>query len=404
MLYKHDRAYSGVDRHAAAGASLGRGVFAFRPQQQQRTRRVRQCDYGRCKQTQTRTGPSSTTIGMLPPLPSSFEYDDAVVFIQRATSTRIVGRDQLQRCIENWDRDFRSEVSDGNGDFLDETNEESLQLRRSVRLQTSVAKTLSPTTLLLRWNLTYVDSSVAWLVSLADIVPGWTPEFRTYTDQASKVRKFSYTAVGRLFASAFATGRLRVPLACIEGTATCEFREEDNDGNDAVASGENKGNSKPTTKKIISITEDLAYAQDLTRGALSNRLCAIDLQFFLEVARKPPEYRNDGTNHPETKKIGGLAAAKSDNIKTKPRYEYWEDLVTESLPWRSVPGMMDSMYIVDQSEEDLEAKLPLTFGILSVVLVLVFANWIAPALIGQSLFGAPSYIVPPSELNDIIRY
>ena len=306
---------------------------------------------------------------MFPPLPPSFEYGDEVVFVQRATNTRIVGKDKLERSIEEWEDDFRSEV-DG-GEF------------RSARLQTTVATTVSTTTLLVRWNATYVDPSVAWLVSLSESIPGWTPNFRPYTDQASKVRMFSYSALLRLFGDAFVTGKLRVPLACIQGTITCEFREEKE--NDEI---------KATTRNsIVSISEDLAYAQDITRGALSNRLCARDLQFFLEVARKPLEYRRDG----ERKE------AKEDTVE-KQQYEYWEDLVAEALPWRSVPGMKDPMYIEGQSKEDLAANLPLVFGTFSVVLVLAFANWIAPSLIGQSLFGPPSYIVPPSELNDIIPY
>jgi hypothetical protein len=314
-------------------------------------------------------------MGMLPPLPPSFEYDNAVVFFQRATNTRIEGKDTLEESIERWESDFRTEV-DGGEEYLGSESDESWRLR-PVRLQTSVATTISPTTLLVRWNLTYVDPSVSWLVSLAESIPGWTPDFSSYTDKASEVRRFSYSALARLFGDAIATGKLRVPLACIEGTSTCDFRDEkDNEGN----------TPDEPTKRITSITEDLAYAQDLKRGALSNRICARDLQFFLEVARKPPDYWD----------IGGT---------TQPQpYEYWEELVADVLPWRSVPGMMDPLYIESQSEDDLTANLPLVFGAFSVVVVLAFASWIAPNLIGQSLFGGPSYIVPPSELNDIIRY
>ena len=387
-----------VDRHSVTAATGG-GVSAFRPPQPQRGKlqQVRRGDVDPYEQSQTRAKSSSTTIAMLPPLPSSFEYDDAVVFFQRATSTRIVGRDQLERSIDQWESDFRTEV-DGDGFGIHTNEDESLRLRlRQVRLQTSVATTVSPTTLLLRWNVTYIDPSVLWLVSLSETVPGWTPDFRSYTDKVSEVRKFSYSALGRLFADAVATGKLRVPLACIEGRATCEFREEENGDGDE---------NRTKTKKIKSITEDLAYAQDLNRGAVSNRLCARDLQFFLEVARKPPEYWSDGGGKQGNTRNGDSDAPSlnSSNTNARQQYEYWEDLVTESLPWRSVPGMIDPMYIEGQSEDDLEANLPLVFGTLSVILVLVFANWIAPNLIGQSLFGGPSYIVPPSELNDIIRY
>lgn len=343
-------------------------VSAFRPQEQlgrSKTGRVHPVmDINRCHRFRTSREP--LVIGMFPPLPLSFEYDEEVVFLQRATNMRIAGKDKLERSIYQWEDNFRTEVDEGND--ADYEYADPGLLARSARVQTTVTTTVSPTTLLVRWNATYVDPSVGWLVSLSESIPGWTADFRTYTNQASKIRKFSYSALGKLFADAFATGKLRVPLACIEGTTTCEFFEE-----------------STTRKRIISITEDLAYAQDLKRGALSNRLCARDLQFFLEVARKPLEYHGE--------------KPASDQ-----EYEYWEDLVSEVLPWRSVPGMMDPMYIEGQSEEDLGANLPLVFGTLSVLLVLAFANWVAPNLIGQSLFGPPSYIVSPSELNDIIQY
>ena len=55
----------------------------------------------------------STRIGMFPSLPSSFEYDEEVVFFQRATGTRISGKEKLQRSIRQWEDDFRSEVDGG---------------------------------------------------------------------------------------------------------------------------------------------------------------------------------------------------------------------------------------------------------------------------------------------------
>eukprot|EP00535_Pseudo-nitzschia_heimii_P005486 CAMPEP_0197184824 /NCGR_PEP_ID=MMETSP1423-20130617/10666_1 /TAXON_ID=476441 /ORGANISM="Pseudo-nitzschia heimii, Strain UNC1101" /LENGTH=361 /DNA_ID=CAMNT_0042635741 /DNA_START=138 /DNA_END=1220 /DNA_ORIENTATION=+ len=329
-------------------------VSAFQPPQRQRQLVRNILSDGR--KPESRAG---TAFRMLPTPPSSFQYNDDVIFFQRATKTRIVGRDQLELSIKRWEEDFRTEVNDR--DSIDD-DIKAVSLREA-QLQTCVASTVSPTTLLLRWNLTYVDPSVAWLVSLADTIPGWTPEYRSYTEKASEVRKFSYSALGKLFADAIATGKLRIPLACIEGTATCEFRE------DIVE----KDGTEPS-KWITSIAEDLAYAQDLNRGALSNRVCARDLQFFLEVARKPPEYWDSRRNQ-------GSRNYNDDINNMRRQYDLWEDLVTESLPWRSVPGMMDPLYIEGQSEEDLESNLPLVFGTLSVVLVLVFASWVAPNLI-----------------------
>ena len=63
---------------------------------------------------QERARGKSTHIRMFPSLPPSFEYDDEVVFFQRATGSRISGKDNLQKCIRQWEDDFRSEVDVGN--------------------------------------------------------------------------------------------------------------------------------------------------------------------------------------------------------------------------------------------------------------------------------------------------
>ena len=362
----------------------------------------------RNRKTAATTPISSTRVRMLPRLPASYEYDDSVVFYQRSTDTRISGREELERSIRRWETDFEEEVCGGGGGGGWDRNNNNNAVdgndpMRSVRLQTSVATTVSPTTLLVRWNATYVDPTVRWLASLADAVPGWTADYRSYVDKASETRTFSYTAFVRLFTDAFATGKFKVPLACIEGTLTCEFAE----GGDGASSSTSTSSG---TKKIRSIVEDLAYAQDLNRGALGNRICARDLQFFLEVARKPHEYSEtkktnnaDGNNSSSSNNNNNNADSRNGD-RDEGDGLYWEDRVASSLPWRSVPGMMDPMYIEAQSEEDIAANVPLIFGMVSVVAVVLFANAVAPALIGQSLFGSLNYIVPPSELNDIIGY
>jgi len=347
---------------------------------------------------------------MLPTLPPTYEYDDSVVFFQRATATRIEGRKELERSIQRWEKDFGAEVDDdvavdvdvdvdGKVDRNIESNELGNNLQGRPRLVTTSATTTSPTTLLLRWSLTYVDPSVRWLEDLAGAIPGWTADFSTYTDRVSEERRFSYTAVGKLFARAFATGKLRVPLACIEGVTTCEF--DSRDGNEREPGKKtDAGSSCAATRKIRSIVEDLAYAQDLNRGAMANRVCARDLQFFLETARKPPEFYRDGISMVDT------TTTNNNNINININQDdlYWEDRVASVLPWRSVPGMMDPLYIEAQAEEDLAANLPVIFGAVAFGALVVFANWIAPELIGQSLFGDPTYIVRPSELNEVIAY
>ncbi|VEU33609.1 unnamed protein product [Pseudo-nitzschia multistriata] len=336
-------------------------------------------------QINTRTCP--VAISMLPTLPPSYEYDDSVSFFQRATGTRIRGRKELERSVQRWEKDFREAVDDELvRTILNDGGGNGMKLQLQPRLDTVSATTTSPTTLLVRWNLTYVDPSVQWMVSLAESVPGWTVDLSTYTDKVEEERRFSYSAVGRLFARAIFTGCFRVPMACIEGVSTCEFVQTES------------GDTSSKRRKIRSIVEDLAYAQDLNRGVMANRLCARDLQFFLETVRKPPEYYNE-LNSAEAKRSGG-----SGTNGVKQDDEYWEDRLASLLPWRSVPGMMDPLYIEAQAEEDIAVNLPVLFGVFSIAVVVLFASWIAPNLIGQSLFGQPSYIVPPSELNEIIAF
>jgi len=379
-------------------------VNAFRQQRQyqHRVTQYRSLSVAKNNHQQHRNNYRMLVAQMLPPLPSSFEYDDEVVFYQRATGTRSRGRESIRR----WEKDFQTAIigdgnddsdSNGNGDGdSDINNIEKDDNLRNIQIQTSISTRTSPTTLLMRWNCTYVDPSKQWLVSLADTIPGWEPEFRSYVDQKNIVRTFSYKAVFRLFRDAAMTGKLRVPLACIEGTSICEFIDDydDDEGKEIVDHNNNDNNDTscnvaPTIerrrrRKIHSIVEDLAYAQDLNRGALENRICAQDLQFFLEVARKPLQYETSNNDSNNT-------------------YWAWEDHITSILPWKSVPGMMDPLYIEAQSKED-GVMVPLSFGIFSIMAVLLFANTIAPNLIGQSLFGSPTYMASPSELNYFVGY
>eukprot|EP00536_Pseudo-nitzschia_multiseries_P012471 jgi/Psemu1/290310/fgenesh1_pg.478_\ len=353
-------------------------------------------------QRKTRKG-RTEAIAMLPTLPHMYEYDDSVVFFQRATGTRVEGRIELERSIQRWEKDFEAEVDDTVEHRRSQSNERDITLQSRPRLETISTTTTSPTTLLVRWKLTYVDPSVKWMEALAEIVPGWAADFATYTDRVSEERRFSYSALGKLFARAFSTGKLRVPLACIEAVSTCEFVQNETGSENVTENGTVAG-SNTDTRKIRSIVEDLAYAQDLNRGAMANRVCARDLQFFLETARKPMEYYRDGNSINNNRRDGDIASsANGDNNQGRDKL-YWEDRVASVLPWKSVPGMMDPLYIEAQAEEDLAANLPVLFGALAIGAVAIFANWIAPELIGQSLFGDPTYIVRPSELNEVIGY
>jgi hypothetical protein len=158
---------------------------------------------------------TTTMQHMLPRLPSSFEYDDEVVFYQRATGTRIRGRKQFEQTIKQWTTDFQSAVGDSDGggvgdgigdgddgvftkknnhdhyqqnndndkendndssdnsradnndynmynsansnsDNINNNNNNNNQLLRNIQIQTSVVTMTSPTTLLIRWNCTYM--------------------------------------------------------------------------------------------------------------------------------------------------------------------------------------------------------------------------------------------------------
>jgi hypothetical protein len=272
----------------------------------------------------TKESPLTKTVFCIPPDCIS----DQVSFIQKSTNTRIQGLSSLQSACQQWEQDFQTDLGD-------------------VTMCTRRLSRVSPTTLLFQWNVTWVPPTTAWLESLANSWPGVTPCYAAYTHLAGQRTSFSYRAVFDLFADAFKTGQLRVPLACIEGTTTLEF------------------DSSFTTLK--SIVEDLGYAQDLARGGLQNRKCASDLRLFLETGRR--------------------VGADADN---------WYEAVS-NLSWMSVPGMNP----MDMDPQDDGPMAPLVFLGVTGATILGFAALVAPELIGQSLFGPPNYIVRPEDLNSI---
>ena len=253
-----------------------------------------------------------------------------VSFYQKATNTRIQGLASLQSACRQWEQDFQTDLGD-------------------VTMSTRRFSRVSPTTVLYQWNVTWVPPTTAWLESLAINWPGVTPCYVPYTHLVGQRTTFSYKAVFDLFAHAFQTGDLRVPLACIEGTTTLEFDHD--------------------YTKLTSITEDLSYAQDLARGGLQNRKCATDLKLFLETGRRV-----------------GVDA------------DTWYETVNDNLSWMSVPGMNP----MDIDPQDDGPMAPLLFLGVAGVTIVGFAALIAPELIGQSLFfGPPNYIVRPEDLNSI---
>ena len=284
------------------------------------------------------TNPISSSILWLPKEHISTD----VVYLQKATNTRIEGYYNLNSACIDFEKYFQSEEYD------------------DVNLNLCRVQPTSPTTVIVQWNVTWTNpTSTALLESLAKL-NNWTPNYRTYIHLSDQVSKFSYKAVFDVFYEAFTTQQIRIPLACIEGTSVLEFTNGD-------------GDNEKKIQLLKSISEDIGLAQDLQQSpcTLRNRKCAQDLRLFLETARRI----NDPTK---------------DN-------SHWDDTVATKLPWTSVPGMG----ALDIEESDDDPIVPILFLGFSVFVIVGFAAMAAPELIGQSLFGPPKYIVPPGELNSI---
>jgi hypothetical protein len=263
--------------------------------------------------------------------PDSFE--ETCVYLQKATNLRIKGYSNIQAACQDWEGYFQTDDD--------------------VQMSLGRVSQISPTTLLVQWNVTWIPPTALWLEFLAKSQK-WTPIYCSYVHQAGQVSTFSYKAVAKLFWDAVTTQQLRIPLACIQGTTTYEF----------ASSGQNN-------IMVHSITEDLSYAQDLQRGALQNRKCAQDLRLFLESGRR-------------------MQSSQATND--------WDAIVARALPWTSVPGM--NPLDIDPTSSD-ESMVPAIFLGFSALTLIGFAAIVAPELIGQSLFAPPTYIVPPQELNSI---
>jgi hypothetical protein len=258
-----------------------------------------------------------------------------IVYLQRSTNTRVEGKTNLEAAAEQWEQDFQTDRGD-------------------VQYQVERISTTAPNTILVNWNLTWVPPTADWLMSLGKSV-GFNLEYRTYTHLYDQPSSFYYRAIFNLFRDAIATGSLRIPLACIQGSTMLEFQHSDD------------RDDKNNNLLLCSIKEDLNYAQDLSRRAMKNRKCAQDLRLFLETGRRVPQISP----------------------------QEWDDSLVKAFDWTSVPGM-GTLDIEPQDDEPIVA---LAFLGVSISIILLFAAILAPELLGQSLFGPPSYIVPPEELT-----
>ncbi len=208
---------------------------------------------------------------------------------------------------------------------------------------------IDPLKLNVRWNVTWVPLSALWLEVLGNAWPGVDVIPMTYNHQSNQPCTFSWNAVGKVFLDAMTTGRLRIPLACIEGTSELIFSEGDD--------------------MLVSITEELSYAQDLQRGCLLNRRCSDDLRLFLETGRRSSAFAST-----------------------------WDDVVAKALPWTSVPGSgpLDVTPTADDEEDG-----PVAFLGVAALLLVGFTNFAGPQLIGQSFVGNTHDILERSIVDSM---
>jgi len=312
---------------------------------------------------QQTTTPLTNTVLCLPP----HYFADTVIYTQNIIrgSNQLKGYTTLQSVCRQWDETY---IADPGG---------------NVRMTQCRATMTSPTTMVTTWNVTWIPPTAVWLQGLA-AWNTWEAVYVPYVHTSDQISTFSYKAVGLLLWDALKTQRLRIPLACIQGSTDYKFDHRSTSSSQSPSSSSSSSSSDNNNNHhqivVISIQEDLAYAQELTRGVLQNRKCAQDLRLFLENGRRIP--------------------IRSDNKQEQEEGEdHWRVVVAQALPWQNVPGM--NPYDVDPNRSD-EAWIPAVF-LGGVALTLVsFAAMVAPELLGQSFWGPPTYIVPPSELNIIV--
>ena len=186
----------------------------------------------------------------------------------------------------------------------------------------------------MKYNASWTPPSAAWLLSVARIWPGVEAAPTPYADRYGQVSTFSWKGVVKLFQDAAATGRLRVPLALIEGRAILKF---DDDG------------------ALTAVSDEIYFADLCRRGQLRNRRCAQDLRLFLEVCRRPPG---------------------RDAID-------WADAVDDALPWRG--AALD----VDDNEDDIGPVVAFV-GLAAVATIALTA-----ALLGGGEDMLPDARIPP---------
>ena len=185
-------------------------------------------------------------------------------------------------------------------------------------------------TLNIRWRATWIPAGSSWLYNLANAC-GWAIDKRSA--DPSKVSGFSWKPVFSMFANAFATGNVTLPIAEAEGNTVVAIRD---DG-------------------AIAVTESLDLVKEADAGRLLNRRVAQEFASWLDVSRRPDEF---GTNEDE-----------------------WAGMVRERI-LLGVPGA--GSLDIDPNEDDGEgAAALLIFGAFcSITLALSFQYFVVPEIVG----------------------
>jgi len=182
----------------------------------------------------------------------------------------------------------------------------------------------------IRWKATWIPAGTSWLYRLANAC-GWAIESRSADPY--KVSAFSWTAVFSIFANAFATGNITLPISEAEGNTVVSIQENG----------------------LTSITESLDLIKEADAGRLLNRRVAQELASWLDVSRRPDEC--------------GISE------------EEWANMVRERV-LLGVPGA--GSLDIDPNEDDGESAIALLiFGaICSAALILSFQYFVAPEIVG----------------------
>ncbi|CAG9465922.1 unnamed protein product [Pedinophyceae sp. YPF-701] len=138
------------------------------------------------------------------------------------------------------------------------------ELKQLPRVEASVERCTATDAgeLVARWRVTWTPASLLWLESLGEAM-GWELDRRDVLDNISKVSQFSWRALFKLLGTAYATGKLRVPIAAVTGATRVAVRGDDS--------------------AVTSVRASIDQVDALLSGRLRNRRIGRDLQAFLDV-------------------------------------------------------------------------------------------------------------------------